>query len=189
MPWQDVLAVGQFSPPRDPAVDGAALGTRRQEPTSPRDLCRRPSRNGGRDDGRTTDCRYWLPRCVRHVRTSPCRRCAKCLRRCANRRPADGRRGTRPLSRRSLIGRNDWGLRLRVRRQPLSAAAIKLVPRHGRQMTARAGEWQPSSSAAAQFSPLVHDVGTGGVSDHIFALFHLLSQSLVPHLRDFTYRQ
>ena len=56
-------------------------------------------------------------------------------------------------------------------------------------MTARAGEWQPSLSAATQFSPLVHDFGTGGVSDHIFALSHVLSQSFVPHLDDFPDRQ
>ena len=68
---------------------------------------------------------YWLPRCVRHVRTSRCRRRATCSRRCASRRPVDVRRGIRPLLRRSLIGRNDWGLRLRGRRQPLSAAAVK----------------------------------------------------------------
>ena len=56
-------------------------------------------------------------------------------------------------------------------------------------MTARAGEWQPNLSAAAQLNPRVLDVGIGGVSDHIFALSHLLSQSLVPHLCDFPDRQ
>ena len=56
-------------------------------------------------------------------------------------------------------------------------------------MSARAGEGQPGLSAAAKFNPLEHDVDTGGVSDHIFALSHLLSQSLVPHLCDFPDRQ
>ncbi len=42
---------------------------------------------------------------------------------------------------------------------------------------------------AAQFNPLVHYVDTGGVSDHVFALFHLLGLMLVPRLRDFPDRR
>ena len=42
---------------------------------------------------------------------------------------------------------------------------------------------------AAQFNPLVHYVDTGGVSDHVFALFHLLALILVPRLRDFPDRR
>ena len=42
---------------------------------------------------------------------------------------------------------------------------------------------------AAQFNPLVHYVDTGGVSDHVFALFHLLGLFLVPRLRDFPDRR
>ena len=42
---------------------------------------------------------------------------------------------------------------------------------------------------AAQFNPLVHHVDTGGVSDHVFALFHLLDLTLVPRLRDFPDRR
>ena len=107
-------------------------------PMSAGDFSRRPSWYGRRDDGRATVCLYWLPRCVRHVRTSPSRRCATCLRRCASQRPVDVRRGIRPLSRRSLIGtagdcasggsghsgqqRSSWSTQ------------------HGRQITARAGE-------------------------------------------------
>ena len=41
----------------------------------------------------------------------------------------------------------------------------------------------------AQFNPLVHYVDTGGVSDHVFALFHLLGLILVPRLRDFPDRR
>ena len=42
---------------------------------------------------------------------------------------------------------------------------------------------------AAQFDPLVHHVDTGGVSDHVFALFHLLGLSFAPRLRDFPHRR
>ncbi len=42
---------------------------------------------------------------------------------------------------------------------------------------------------AAQFNPLVHYTDTGGVSDHVFALFHLLGLRLVPRLRDFPNRK
>lgn len=42
---------------------------------------------------------------------------------------------------------------------------------------------------AAQFNPLVHHVDTGGVSDHVFALFHLLQLQLAPRLRDFPDRR
>ncbi|WP_419902887.1 Tn3 family transposase [Kiloniella sp.] len=42
---------------------------------------------------------------------------------------------------------------------------------------------------AAQFNPLVHYVDTGGVSDHVFALFYLLGLSLAPRLRDFPHRR
>ena len=42
---------------------------------------------------------------------------------------------------------------------------------------------------AAQFDPLVHHVDTGGVSDHVFALFHLLGLSFAPRLRDFPDRR
>ncbi|WP_208990620.1 Tn3 family transposase [Pseudovibrio sp. Tun.PSC04-5.I4] len=38
---------------------------------------------------------------------------------------------------------------------------------------------------AAQFNPLVHYVDTGGVSDHVFAMFHLLGHKLVPQLSCF----
>ena len=41
----------------------------------------------------------------------------------------------------------------------------------------------------AQFNPLLHYVDTGGVSDHVFALFHLLGLSLAPRLRDFPDRR
>jgi len=37
---------------------------------------------------------------------------------------------------------------------------------------------------AAQFNPLTHYVDTGGVSDHVFAMFHLLGLKLAPRLRD-----
>ena len=36
---------------------------------------------------------------------------------------------------------------------------------------------------AAEFYPLPHHVDTGGVSDHIFVLFHLLGLSIVTRLR------
>ena len=42
---------------------------------------------------------------------------------------------------------------------------------------------------AAAFDPLVHHVDTGGVSDHVFALFHLLGLSFAPRLRDFPDRR
>ena len=42
---------------------------------------------------------------------------------------------------------------------------------------------------AAQFDPLVHHVDTGGVSEHVFALFHLLGLSFAPRLRDFPDRR
>ena len=42
---------------------------------------------------------------------------------------------------------------------------------------------------AVQFDPLVHHVDTGGVSDHVFALFHLLGLSFAPRLRDFPDRR
>ena len=42
---------------------------------------------------------------------------------------------------------------------------------------------------AAQFDPLVHHVDTGGVSDHVFALFHLLGLSFAPRLRNFPDRR
>ena len=42
---------------------------------------------------------------------------------------------------------------------------------------------------AAQFNPLVHYTDTGGVSDHVFALFHLLGLRLAPRLRDFPNRK
>ena len=42
---------------------------------------------------------------------------------------------------------------------------------------------------AAQFNPLVHYVDTGGVSDHVFALFHLLGLVFAPRLRDFPDRR
>ena len=42
---------------------------------------------------------------------------------------------------------------------------------------------------AAEFDPLVHHVNTGGVSDHVFALFHLLGLSFAPRLRDFPDRR
>ena len=42
---------------------------------------------------------------------------------------------------------------------------------------------------AAEFDPLVHHVDTGGVSDHVFALFHLIGLSFAPRLRDFPDRR
>ena len=42
---------------------------------------------------------------------------------------------------------------------------------------------------AAQFDPLVYHVDIGGVSDHVFALFHLLGLSFAPRLRDFPDRR
>ena len=42
---------------------------------------------------------------------------------------------------------------------------------------------------AAEFDPLVHYVDTGGASDHVFALFHLLGLSFAPRLRDFPDRR
>ena len=42
---------------------------------------------------------------------------------------------------------------------------------------------------AAQFNPLTHYVDTGGVSDHVFALFHLLGLKLAPRLRNFPDRR
>ena len=42
---------------------------------------------------------------------------------------------------------------------------------------------------AAYFNPLVHHVDTGGVSDHVFALFHLLGIVFAPRLRDFPDRR
>lgn len=41
----------------------------------------------------------------------------------------------------------------------------------------------------ASFDPLVHYTDTGGVSDHVFALFHLLGMSFAPRLRDFPDRR
>ena len=41
----------------------------------------------------------------------------------------------------------------------------------------------------ARFNPLVHYVDTGGVSDHVFALFHLLGMQLAPRLKDFPDRR
>ncbi len=37
--------------------------------------------------------------------------------------------------------------------------------------------------------PLVHYTDTGGVSDHVFALFHLLGMTFAPRLRDFPDRR
>ena len=39
------------------------------------------------------------------------------------------------------------------------------------------------------FDPLVHHTDTGGVSDHVFALFHLLGMTFAPRLRDFPDRR
>ena len=41
----------------------------------------------------------------------------------------------------------------------------------------------------ASFDPLVHYTDTGGVSDHVFALFHLLGMTFAPRLRDFPDRR
>ena len=41
----------------------------------------------------------------------------------------------------------------------------------------------------AAFDPLVHHADTGGVSDHVFALFHLLCLAFAPRLRDFPDRR
>ena len=41
----------------------------------------------------------------------------------------------------------------------------------------------------ASFDPLIHYTDTGGVSDHVFALFHLLGMTFVPRLRDFPDRR
>lgn len=41
----------------------------------------------------------------------------------------------------------------------------------------------------AGFNPLVHCTDTGGVSDHVFALFHLLGLLFAPRLRDFPDRR
>ena len=41
----------------------------------------------------------------------------------------------------------------------------------------------------AGFDPLIHYTDTGGVSDHVFALFHLLGMSFAPRLRDFPDRR
>ena len=41
----------------------------------------------------------------------------------------------------------------------------------------------------ASFDPLVHYTDTGGVSDHVFALFHLLGMAFAPRLRDFPDRR
>lgn len=42
---------------------------------------------------------------------------------------------------------------------------------------------------AAQFNPLVHCTDTGGVSEHVFARFHLLGLRLAPRLRGFPNRK
>ena len=44
-------------------------------------------------------------------------------------------------------------------------------------------------SNPASCDPLVHYTDTGGVSDHVFALFHLLGMTFAPRLRDFTDRR
>ncbi len=44
-------------------------------------------------------------------------------------------------------------------------------------------------SNPASFDPLVHYTDTGGVSDHVFALFHLLGMTFAPRLRDFPDRR
>ena len=124
MPWQDVLSVVNSRLPESRRWTLQRLVTPR--PMSPKGCCQNPPWNGRRDGGRTTAFRYWLPRCVRHVRTSPCRKCATCSRRCMSRRPADVRRGIRPVSRRSSNERRDWELRLSGRRRSLSAAAIRM---------------------------------------------------------------
>ena len=41
----------------------------------------------------------------------------------------------------------------------------------------------------ASFDPLIHYTDTGGVSDHVFALFHLLGLSFAPRPRDFPDRR
>lgn len=41
----------------------------------------------------------------------------------------------------------------------------------------------------ASFDPLLHYTDTGGVSDHVFALFHMLGLSFAPRLRDFPDRR
>lgn len=38
-------------------------------------------------------------------------------------------------------------------------------------------------------NPLIHYTDTGGVSDHVFALFHLLGMKLAPRLRDYPDRK
>jgi len=42
---------------------------------------------------------------------------------------------------------------------------------------------------AAEFDPLAYHVDTRGMSDHVFALFHLLGLSSAPRLRDFPDRR
>lgn len=44
-------------------------------------------------------------------------------------------------------------------------------------------------SNPASFDPLVHYTDTGGVSDHVNALFHLLGTTFAPRLRDFPDRR
>ncbi len=41
----------------------------------------------------------------------------------------------------------------------------------------------------AAFDPLIHHTDTGGSSDHVFALFHLLGLTFAPRLRDFPHRR
>ncbi|MDG1372161.1 MAG: Tn3 family transposase [Paracoccaceae bacterium] len=41
----------------------------------------------------------------------------------------------------------------------------------------------------AEFDPLIHYTDTGGVSDHVFALFHLLGLAFAPRIRDFPDRR
>jgi len=41
----------------------------------------------------------------------------------------------------------------------------------------------------ASFDPLIHYTDTSGVSDHVFALFHLLGMTFAPRLRDFPGRR
>src|SRR6056297_3169606 len=64
---------------------------------------------------------------------------------------------------------------------------------HSRVIGATAGEapfvLDGLLSNPASFDPLVHYTDTGGVSDHVFAMFHLLGMTFAPRLRDFPDRR
>ena len=74
----------------------------------------------------------------------------------------------------------------------IPVGAVRLVPCQRHRRHRRRGAFRPGRARGKtppSFNPLVHYVDTGGVSDHVFALFHLLGLVFAPRLRDFPERR